>query len=119
MADERFEGDEVAVAAEAGHDPEADGRQHRRVAERLSSVDVGEVGFDDDEVGPGDRVAEGEAVVGERTRVEDHPVDVAAGVVEAADELALDVRLEVDDVDVELGGVSPRSVKMSSRVSLP
>ena len=64
------------------------------------------MGLDDDETSPGDRVTEGKAVVGEGARVEDHPVHVAPCFVKSADELTFDVRLEVDDVDVELGGVS-------------
>jgi hypothetical protein len=107
VAQQRLEGDEVAVPSEAGDDAEADGGEHRRVAERLPSVDVRQVRLDDDEAGTGDGVAQGDAVVREGAGVEDHTVDVAAGLVQPADELALDVRLEVDDGDVSLGGVDP------------
>ena len=49
---------------------------------------------------------EGDAVVGERPRIEDHSVDDSPRVVEPTHELALGVRLEVDDGDVGLRGVS-------------
>ena len=108
MAEQGVEGDEVAVPAESGDDAQAHRGEHRRVPERLAGVDVGQVRLDDDELGTGDRVAQGDAVVGERAGVEDHAVDVAPGVVQPADQLALDVRLEVDEVDVGLGGVRPQ-----------
>ena len=108
MAEQRLEGDEVAVPSESGDDAEAHGCEHRGVAERLAGVDVGQMGLDDEEAGAGDGVAEGDAVVRERAWVEDDAVDVAAGVVQPADELTLDVRLEVDDRDVRLGGMIPQ-----------
>ena len=76
--------------------------------------------LDDHEPGSGDGVTEGDAVVGERSRVEDHAVDVAPSLVEPTDQLALDVRLEVDDRDA--GGRrrgARRSAMMSSNVSWP
>ncbi len=108
MPQQRVESDEVAVAAEPGDDAEADRGEHGRVAERLASVDVGQVGLDDGESGAGDRVAQGVAVVAERAGIEDHAVDLAPRGMEPADQLAFDVRLEVDDVDVGLGGMSPQ-----------
>jgi hypothetical protein len=103
---QRLEGDEVAVPPETGDDAETYRREHRGVAESLPSVDVRQMRLDDDEAGAGDRVAQGDAVVGERPWVEDDPVDTAAGFVESVDELAFDVRLEVDDRDGAGGGVS-------------
>ncbi len=53
----------------------------------------------------GDRVTQGDAVVGERSGVEDHSVHRAPGIVEPTDELAFGVGLKVDDRDVGLGGM--------------
>jgi hypothetical protein len=105
MSQQRLEGDEVAVPPETGDDPETYRSEHRRVAERLSRVHVRQVRLDDNEASTGDRVTEGDAVMREGTWVEDDAVDVAACLVEPADELAFDVRLEVDDRDVAGGGV--------------
>ena len=73
MAEQRLEGDEVAVPAETGDDPETHRGEHRGVAERLPSMDVRQVRLDDDEASAGDRVTEGDAVVGERPGLKTTP----------------------------------------------
>ena len=62
--------------------------------------------LDNGQAGAGDRVPQGDAVVGEGSRIEDHPVHGTPSIVESSDELAFGVRLKVDDGDFGLGGVS-------------
>ena len=115
----RHRGDEVAVATGAGDDADAHRRQHRPCDGTLPARGCWRVRLDDGESCAGDRVPQGDAVVGERSRIEDHPVDGAPRLVEPPDELSLGVRLEVDDRDFGLGGVRSQVAEMSSRVSRP
>jgi hypothetical protein len=108
VAEQRIERDEVAVAAEASYDADAHRGQHGRVAKLFPRVNIGKMRLDDCQPGAGDRVPKSDAVVSKRPGIEDDSVDACSRVVEPSDEFALDVRLKVDDGDIECGGVDTK-----------
>lgn len=67
------------------------------MAERLAAGEVGEVDFDDGDGDGGDGVGDGDGGVGVAAGVEDDAVIVAGGGVDAVDEFAFEVGLEVVD----------------------
>jgi hypothetical protein len=93
--DRGFQRQPIAVAAEAADHADRDVRQVRVVPERLARVHVGQVHFDEGDRHRGQRVAQGNAGMGERAGVEqDQRGLVVAGLLDAADQLVLGVGLE-------------------------
>ena len=76
------------------------------VTKLLSSVDIGEVDFDDGDVCGADGVAKCDAGVGICGSVEDDSVKGFAGRLDPSDEFAFEVALAELDFGVELGGAA-------------
>ena len=93
----------VSGRAEAGDLANADWGDDGRLSEFLAGVDVAEVDFDDGQPDAGDRVAEGDGVVGESARVDDDRVGPLSVFLDRVDEDAFVIGLEDADFDVEFG----------------
>jgi len=93
---ERYQGPKrqnVAQRAEAGNLTAHHRGDHRVAAELLAGVDVGKMDFDGGKPATGDGVADGDAIVGIRSRVDDEAVAAVRGVPYEAHYLALVIRL--------------------------
>ena len=94
MTEQGVECGGVTVCAEAEHHSEADRAQDAVLAERFAGVDIAQVGLDDRQCTRDDGVSQCDRIMGERPRVEDHPVGPAPGVVECVDQDTLVVGLD-------------------------
>src|SRR5260370_27537052 len=96
--DDRFAGEGVGGAPEAGDGPGDDGGEHRDVAPLLAGGRVRDVELDGDAVVGRERVGEAVRVVGEGPGVDDDRRAAAPGGLDRVDELAFMVGLQVLDV---------------------
>src|SRR6266446_1239211 len=93
----------VTECTQAGDDPDGDVREIGMPAKRLAGVRVGQVHFDERHTGAEDGVAQRDAGVRERARIDDHERHAfGAGPMDAIDQLVFGVTLERDQLVPEL-----------------
>src|SRR5882762_4494904 len=101
----------VTECAQAGDDPDCDVREIGMPAKRLAGVRVGQVHFDEGHTGAEDGVAQRDAGVRERARIDDHERHaLGAGPMDALDQLVFGVTLERDQLVPELAGNRRRAL---------
>src|SRR6266480_616615 len=101
----------VTKRAQPGDDPDRDVREIGMPAKRLAGVRVGEVHFDERHTGAEDGVAQRDAGVRERARIDDHERHrFGAGPMDAIDQLVFGVTLERDQLVSELAGYRRRAL---------
>src|SRR5437868_8623174 len=101
---EKIQGRQVALEAEArDHALCGRGRDHP-VPVRLAGEDIRDMDLDDRLARAAQRVGERQAVVGERTRVDDDRVACRAFLFDPVDQLTLVVRLHAGELESELAG---------------
>src|SRR5438034_9343694 len=101
----------VTKRAQPGDDPDRDVREIGMPAKRLAGVRVGEVHFDERHTGAEDGVAQRDAGVRERARIDDHECHgLGAGPMDAIDQLVFGVTLERDQLVPELAGHRRRAL---------
>src|SRR5438309_7190213 len=101
----------VTERAQPGDDPDRDVREIGMPAERLAGVRVGQVHFDERHTGAEDGVAQRDAGVRERARIDDHECHgFGAGPMDAIDQLVFGVTLERDQLVPELAGHRRRAL---------
>src|SRR5207244_4140140 len=99
-----FEGNQVAVPAEACDDRVGDFAGDRAVAELLPRVDVGDVDLNGRLIDGFDDVTESQAVVRQSTGVDDHASRVLTFLLDEIDNGAFVIRLEANQFYLQLHG---------------
>ena len=94
-AEQPLQGQAVGIRPEAADNATASGSNHGHVAESLAGVHVADVHLHHGGGHGADGVLQGDGRVGIGARVEDDAVIIEAHPVDAVDELALDVGLEI------------------------
>src|SRR5256885_3492208 len=101
----------VTERAQPGDDPDRDVREIGMPAKRVAGVRVGEVHFDERHTGAEEGVAQRDAGVRERARIDDHERHrFGARPMDAIDQLVFGVTLERDQLVAELAGYRRRAL---------
>src|ERR1700694_3568173 len=101
---EEIQGRQVSLEAKARYHTLRGRGRHHPVALRVAGEDVGDVNFDNGLARAAQRIGERQAVVRERPRVDDDGVACGALFFDPVDQLALVVRLQAREPEVELAG---------------
>ncbi len=79
----------ISVWAEPGDLPNSDRRDHRPVPELFTGVDIRDMDFDDGPTDRGERIAQGDAIVGQAARVDDDTTGLRPFPLDEVDQLSL------------------------------